>query len=749
MTMRIRTRWLPGIICVLFALVAYPAAAAANSAGTIYTQEGRAPAAQTPGAAKTASLAGGCLHSLALRSDGTIWSWGDNYWGELGDGTTISRAEAVPVKSLKGVSGIAARNCNSMALLSDGTVWTWGVTIPSASDAYPYPGPAPVQVKGNFGQAFDGVIAISAGMEYYLALKSDGTVWAWGRNASGQLGDGTVSDYYDYHYSPSQVTGLDSVIAIAAGGSFGLALKSDGTVWEWGGSFDDEDNPAPRPTPFQVKGLDGVTALTAGLQHGLALRSDGSVWAWGHNDKGQLGDGTTTLRSVPVQLPGLANVVSLSAGDDHNLALDGDGTVWAWGANRSGQLGDGGTTQRLSPVRVQGLDSVTAVAAGDYHSLALRRDGTAWGWGDNQGGQLGDGSYLDSPVPVEVQGLDRQSPETLLYRVAGPILDFDATRVLFYYGKELWLYDRVNHAQIKVAEAESIYTLSRAELSAEGVVYTDRQKTSYWKDGAVRRSWEGAYLFDANGNFAVLGDSVVDLTTGSSRDLPNAAFYRDMHNRFDLSADGTVAYTLSAQPSEIYVSLPDGTMKTIGLTSPGDSAYFGVLMDGTDLLYSAVTQDSAGNTARSLRLRSSDGRVTTIATDSFASSDYAADPRQSYRIENGWIAYRTYDEAAKRWRLDVRTPDGVTKHVYTAPVGASRTDKPITILRLAPDGTIVYADQNTTYVYASQAGKVVAAFNESGELDYREHVASSQDGVEYRLLAWYLLDGSLLYGVRL
>ncbi|WP_218154710.1 hypothetical protein [Paenibacillus sp. UNC496MF] len=725
------------------------AAASSESEGTVRAQGNVEPAIQATGETRTVSLAGGCLHSLALRSDGTVWSWGDNDWGELGDGTTTSHAAPVPVKSLKGVRGIAARDCNSMALLGDGTVWTWGVTIPSASDAYPYPGPNPIQVKNDSGLAFDSVIAISAGREHYLALKSDGTVWAWGRNDSGQLGDGTVSDFYYYHYTPSQVKGLDSVVAVAAGGLFSLALKSDGTVWEWGSSYDDDENLAPRPTPVQVKGLDNVIGLAAGLRHSLALTSDGSVWAWGGNDQGQLGDGTTTFRSVPAQLPGLANVVSLATGNDHNLALEGDGTVWAWGDNRSGQLGDGGTSQRLNPIQVQGLDSVTALTAGDNHSLALKRDGTVWAWGDNQGGQLGGGSAADRFIPVEVQGLDRQSPETLLDRFAGPILDFDATRVLFYYGKLLWLYDRATHAQIKVAAAESIRPLTRAELSADGVVYTDGRKTSYWKDGAVRRSWEGTYLFDANGNFAVLDNSVVDLTTGASRSLPNADFYRDMHIRFDLSPDGTVAYTLNTHPSEIHVSLPDGTMKTIGLTSPGDYTYFGVLMDGADLLYSAVTQDNAGQAKRSLRLRGADGRVTTIAAYPFDNFDYAEDPRQSYRIENGWIAYRTYDENAGRWRLDVRTPEGITKQVYAAPKGASWKDKPIAIKQLAPDGTIVYAYQNTTYVFASQEGKIVAAFNESGELDYREHIVTGQEGREYRLLAWYLHDGSLLYGVRL
>jgi hypothetical protein len=154
-----------------------------------------------------------------------------------------------------------------------------------------------------------------------------------------------------------------------------------------------------------VTGLTGVTQVAAGTFHSLAVRSDGTVWAWGANNGGQLGDGTTTNRSVPVQVTGLTGVTQVAAGTFHSLAVRSDGTVWAWGNNLHGQLGDGTTTNRSVPVQVTGLSGVTQVAAGWGQSLAVKSDGTVWAWGYNLQGELGDGTTTDSPVPVPVAGL--------------------------------------------------------------------------------------------------------------------------------------------------------------------------------------------------------------------------------------------------------------------------------------------------------------------------------------------------------
>jgi hypothetical protein len=242
------------------------------------------------------------------------------------------------------------------------------------------------------------MVAVAGGGSHSLAVKSDGTVWAWGANWSGQLGNGTNTS----SNVPVQVTGLSGVVAVAGGGNHSLALKSDGTVWAWGSGLLGDGTTTNSNVPVQVTGLSGVVAVAGGVDHSLALKSDGTVWAWGY---GLLGDGTTTNSNVPVQVTGLSGVVAVAAGWDHSLTVKSDGTVWAWGRNSLGQLGNGSNTDSNVPVQVTGLSDVVAVAAGDYHSMALKSDGTLWAWGWNIYGQLGNGSRTDSNVPVQVTGL--------------------------------------------------------------------------------------------------------------------------------------------------------------------------------------------------------------------------------------------------------------------------------------------------------------------------------------------------------
>jgi alpha-tubulin suppressor-like RCC1 family protein len=229
----------------------------------------------------------------------------------------------------------------------------------------------PVQVS-----ALSGVTAIAGGFAHSLALKSDGTVWAWGYNSNGQLGDGT----YTTRNTPVQVSALSGVTAIAAGAYHSLALKSDGTVWasgwdvvgQLGNGTSTDSN-----TPVQVSGLSGMTAIAGGYFHSLALKSDGTVWAWGFNGYGELGNGTYTNSNTPVQVSGLSGVTAIAGGYFHSLALKSDGTVWAWGQDIFGQLGNGTfiTTPPDgigTPTQVSGLSGITAVAGGAYHSLALK-----------------------------------------------------------------------------------------------------------------------------------------------------------------------------------------------------------------------------------------------------------------------------------------------------------------------------------------------------------------------------------------
>ncbi|HYF96333.1 MAG TPA: hypothetical protein VD969_29350 [Symbiobacteriaceae bacterium] len=365
---------------------------------------GRAHAGASPQAAQ------GWEHTALLKADGTVWAWGQNYFGGLGNDTTVDSGTPVPVMDLTGVKAIAAGGHKTLALKADGTVWAWGDNsygqLGNGSTAH---SSKPVPVQG-----LTGVKAIAAGVLHAAALKSDGTVWTWGYGGYGGLGNGD-SGPSAMSLTPVPVTGLTGVKAIFASAIAGrtYALKSDGTLWAWGengqfgGLLGDGTTVELAATPVQVTGLSEVTAVATGASHTIALRSDGTVWAWGYNTDGQFGNGSTSGSPVrtPAQVPGLTKVTAIAAGYSHSLALRSDGTVWTWGGNSQGQLGDGSTDSRTSAARVAGLRDVVQIGAGQSFSVAVRRDGSVWTWGQNAHGQLGDGSTDRRTKPGRVEGL--------------------------------------------------------------------------------------------------------------------------------------------------------------------------------------------------------------------------------------------------------------------------------------------------------------------------------------------------------
>jgi alpha-tubulin suppressor-like RCC1 family protein len=277
---------------------------------------------QVTGLTGVTQVAGGCGHSLALRSDGTVWAWGANNVGQLGRGTvTGAEVTAAPVAGLAGVVKIAAGCVVSLAVRSDGTLWAWGGNNVgelgiggTASSA------VPVQVTG-----VSRVTAIAAGIDSAVAVVAGGaSVWTWGGNESGQLGDGTLAG----HATPVRVTqlGTTHIAGAAVGFRYAAILGTDGSVWAWGADNTGQLGNAPAASPATrpvntIRAGSGITQIAAGADHMVALRSDGTVLAWGDNTVGELGTGTTTPVTGPVQVTGLTSATQVAAGVVSSFAV--------------------------------------------------------------------------------------------------------------------------------------------------------------------------------------------------------------------------------------------------------------------------------------------------------------------------------------------------------------------------------------------------------------------------------------------
>lgn len=351
-------------------------------------------------ATATSRIAAGDDFSLAANVAGTPYSWGTNATAGLGN-VSVSGilTTATPLPTLTGVNSVAANTGHGVAVKKDGTVWAWGyrgyIDCGVGQTAV-----VPMQVM--IANAVP-VHAVSTGISHTLLL-SGSTVLSFGCTDAAELGRGGPGAV------AARVLGLPPITAVAAGHGFSLALDIDGNVWSWGLGVLGYTS-AASPTPVKITGLSGkFIAIAAGAQHALALRHDGSVWAWGSNGSGELGDGTTTSRTLPVATLLTSLITAIAAGRSMSLAIGPGGSVQSWGENGYGQLGSGSTTPfiRSTPAAVLGLGNVVeiAVGSGSVHALAVDTNGVVWAWGNNDAGQLGDGTTTSRATPVAVSGLN-------------------------------------------------------------------------------------------------------------------------------------------------------------------------------------------------------------------------------------------------------------------------------------------------------------------------------------------------------
>lgn len=330
----------------------------------------------------------------ARLSDGRVQCWGRNDLGAVGDGTSTDRHLPTAVTNLVDVASISTGDGTACAVMTGGGVRCWGSLAPGSTGRTTVPSDAPD--LATVSQIVFGPSPFAPN----CVVQTSGSVRCWGSNRNGQIGDGTMTERLTPVESVA-VVGLSDVVELAVGtGRTCARIGTDGTVRCWGsGGTLGNGSTSPSYTPTTASSISGALQLSMGHSHTCALIADGIVKCWGGNSFGMVGDGSTTTRLTAVEVQDLRSVTQISAGNAHTCALRDDGTAYCWGGNHTGAVGDGTTTNRPTPVRIEGLSGVAEIVAHNQRTCAVLADGGLYCWG---GGYLGDGTATGSLTPVRV-----------------------------------------------------------------------------------------------------------------------------------------------------------------------------------------------------------------------------------------------------------------------------------------------------------------------------------------------------------
>jgi RHS repeat-associated protein len=456
------------------------------------------------------TVAAGDTHSIALLPDGSVLGWGYNgaqrrlgvvYCSSFG----VLSSDRPIASEVTAIKALDASYTATAAVRYDGQVVTWGANdyqqlgheVPSATCTSLETADRPTarDVPG-----LTDIVAIDGGVFHFLALKADGSVWGWGLNQNGQLGNDATTDTA----MPVQAQGLTGVTQISAGHTHSLAITSDGTLWSWGSNNFGQLGLTccgQQLTPVPVSGITSPKAIAAGWNTSYAVAADGTIWIWGVIPSG-LVPGAPPSSSTPLPVPGLTAIKSITTGASATYALGDDGRIWSWGLNTHGQLGDDTTTSRTVPGLVPGLPAIRSMAASADHALAVAADGSIWAWGRNASGEVGDlMTGTDRLTPMVVMPGDVLTPVTMTNTgTLNP--NWDDVK---YYHTDAIGSVRVITNRHQVVEQRFDYTPFGTLWNSDGTGDQPRRFTGQERDAETGLEYFGArYYASDNGRFTTV-----------------------------------------------------------------------------------------------------------------------------------------------------------------------------------------------------------------------------------------------------
>ena len=581
-------------------------------------------------------------HSMIIKTDGSLWGFGRNAEGQLGDGTTTNRNTPTLIIS-SGVVQVARGHRHTLVVKTDGSLWTFGHNnYGQLGDGSTTNRTTPTQILPS------GVSQVSVGYFHSLILKTNGSLWTMGKNLYGQLGDGTNTD----RNTPMQILS-SGVSKIAAGGYFSLILKTDQSLWSFGmntrGQLGDGTT-TNRNTPTQTS-ISSLSKFFTGGEHSLILKTDGSLWSFGKNDEGQLGDGTTSSRTTPTQIlsDGVSNI---DADLFHSFIVKLDGSLWSFGRNSEGQLGDGTTSNRSNPTQILS-SGVAQVVGGYYHSLILKTDGSLWAFGKNIDGRLGDGTTANRNTPTQILSSGVASLSDIMSlpgsanvapvitQGAGPL-----TKSVAEDGTASWTPSELNATDADTAAGSLTWSVSSAAgngvatVSGNGASPTNFSYQPY-------ANFNGSDSFEVQVSDGNLSDTItVNVTVAAVNDAPVITQGAGPLTK-SVAEDGTASWT----PSELNATDTDTAAGSLtwSVSSAASNGVATVSGSGASPTSFSYQPNANFNGSDSFEVRVSDGNlnvtitvnVTVAAVNDAPVITQGAGPLSKTMVEDGNVSWNS------------------------------------------------------------------------------------------------------------